>query len=134
MARKGDRRLGRSEHRSAGVYIERSRVEVAGDLVGRDKVSLGAADRELDELFARLAGAIRESGTLSADDKQHLEGTGDELRAELEQPEPDLGKVARLKEFLQAQGGQIAGAVGAIFQYPPVQDTLKALTQRLLGG
>ena len=98
------------------------------------KVTIGAADRDLDALFARLTAAIGETNSLSADEKRDLAAKGDELRAELEQPEPDLGKVARLKERLQARGGQIASVVGMIFHYPPVQETLKTLTQRLLGA
>jgi len=134
VAKKGRGGSPPGEHRRAGVYIERSRVDVGGDLVGRDKVTIGSADRELDALFARLTAAIGETNSLSADEKQDLAAKGDELRAELEQPEPDLGKVARLKELLQARGGQIASVVGVIFRYPPVQETLKALTQRHLGA
>ena len=134
MAKKSDRGSGRSEHRRAGVYIERSRIEVGGDLVGRDKVTLGAGDREFEALFSRLASAIQATDALPAEQKRELAAKGDELKAELQQPEPDLGKVARLKELLQARGGQIASVVGVIFRYPPVQETLRALTQRLLGA
>lgn len=125
---------GRGDRRSAGVYIERSRVDVGGDLVGRDKVTIGSSDREFEALFARLGSAIEGAEGLTADEKREVAMVGDDLKAELTKPEPDPGTLARLKGLLAARGGQIAAAVGAIFRYPPVQEAVKALTQRLLGG
>jgi hypothetical protein len=109
-------------------------VDVGGDLVGRDKVTIGASDREFEALFARLGSAIEGAEGLTADEKREVAAVGDDLKAELTKPEPDPGTLARLKDFLAARGGQIAVAVGAIFRYPPVQEAVKALTQRLLGG
>jgi len=120
--------------RSAGVYIERSRVDVGGDLVGRDKVVLGAGDPGLDELFAQLAAEISASPDTDAEEKRALAVAGDELKSELQQAEPDLGKIGRLKQALAAHGGEISAAVGAIFRYPAVQDAVKTMTQRLLGA
>ena len=123
------------DQRSGGVYISGSGdVRVKGDLVGRDKITQAGDDREFEALFAELVETIRNSQALSGDEKQDLIAKGEELKAELEQPEPDLGKVGRLKQFLLAKGDWITAAVGAVFQYPPVQETLKNAAQRVIGG
>jgi len=120
--------------RKAGVYIEQSRVEISGDLVGRDKVLIGANDPGLDQLFAHLEAVIGSAPGTDADKKQALERSSKDLKAELQQAEPDLGKIGRLKEALIAHGGEISAAVGAIFRYPAVQDVIKMMSQRLLGA
>jgi hypothetical protein len=120
--------------RKAGVYIEQSRVDVSGDLVGRDKVVIGASDSGLDQLFAHLESVIGSTEGTNAQKKQALERSSKELKAELQQAEPDLGKIGRLKEVLVAHGGEISAAVGAIFRYPAVQDVIKMMSQRLLGA
>jgi hypothetical protein len=134
MARKRNRTSSDVSNRKAGVYIEGSHVNVGGDLVGRDKVTIGSDDRGLDGLFEELAIAIRHTDNLSPDEKKQLTAAGNQLRTELKKDEPDLGVIGRLKGLLQSSGGTVATAAAAIFQYPPVQDAIKAVTQRLLGA
>ncbi len=135
MAKQKKTRLATTDQRSGGVYISGSaRVKVDGDLVGRDKIVLRSDDRELDGLFDRLIGVIQSSPGLSAGEKQKAIDKSKELRTELKKPEPDLNKLDRIKRFLLSKGEVIAAAVGAVFQYPPVQETIKTITQRLIGG
>jgi hypothetical protein len=134
MAGKQRRGSAGSSSRQAGVYIEGSHVNVGGDLVGRDKIMLGEADQEFDRLFRNLATTIVGATSVSADEKHKLAATSDELQIELKKNEPDLGTLTRLKSALQGGGPAIATAVTAIFQYPPVQEAVKAMTQRLLGS
>ncbi len=119
---------------SGGIHIERSDVQVGGDMVARDKITLHGDNREIEKLFQQLVTAIQNSKDLNSDQKQEALAKSRELESELNKPEPDLSNLTRLKQFLQDQGGLIATAVGAVFQYPPVQETIKTLAQRLIGG
>ncbi len=134
MARKREDELARPISRVGGINIDRSSVTAGGDIVGGDKTTLSGDERQLDALFAQLTTAIQTRRSIAADDRDDLVQKSNELKTELDRPEPDLGKVASLKNVLVSKGDAVATAVAAIFQYPPVQDTLKALTQRLLGG
>jgi hypothetical protein len=116
--------------RSGGVNISgHAKVDVKGDIVGRDKVTAGSVD-ELEQLFASLNAAIQHAPA----DQNDLAQASRELHDELAQPEPDLGKIDRLKRLLVASGGQIAEITAAIFAYGPVQESLKIALQRLLGA
>lgn len=119
---------------SGGIHIDGSQVQVGGDMVGGNKLTLRGDDRELEALFKQLVAAIQDNKSLSATEKQEALAKSKELESELKKPEPDLAKLSRLKQFLHDKGGMIATMVSALFQYPPVQETIKTLTQRLLGG
>jgi hypothetical protein len=121
--------------RSGGVTISgRARVDVGGDLVGGNKTVGGAPPEHLDALFSALIEAVQGTPSLGNDQKTHLLTATNELKRELTREKPDLGKLDRLKALLSAHGGQIASATGGIFSYAPVQETVKAAMQRLLGG
>jgi len=107
-----------------------AQVDVKGEIVGRDKIG-GANEAELDQLFSRLREAIAQA---EPEERDRLSGASDELRAELAQPQPDLGKIDRIQGLLVARGGQIGELTAAIFAYAPVQDALKSAFQRLLGS
>jgi hypothetical protein len=134
MARRHQEGDARRIDRVGGINIERSSVTAGGDIVGGNKTTLSGEDQQLDALFAQLATAIQTSRTVPIEDRDELSRKSNELKEELVKPEPDLGRVASLKNLLVSKGDAIATAVAAIFQYPPVQDTLKVLTQRLLGS
>src|SRR5690242_10910711 len=100
--------------RSGGINISgNSRVDVKGDMVGRDKVV--GADPDLQQLFERLAAAIQTTTAETPRERKQLVEASDELKSELSQPTPDLGKIDRLKRVLAAHGGQIAEVTSAIF-------------------
>jgi hypothetical protein len=121
--------------RYAGVTISgHSRVDVKGDIVGRDKIQSVSAETSLDAVFAELHKAIGDTRGLDADERKRLTAASDDLKSELSGDKPDLGKVERLKTLLTSMGGQIAAATSAIFVYAPVQETLKVAVQRLLGA
>jgi hypothetical protein len=134
MARKGRKDYPGGEGRSGGVDIKGSRVQVGGDLVGRDTVTVRGDDRQLEALFAQLDEVIRSTSTLGAAKKQELATASEELKTEVLRPEPDLGKLDRLKRVLLAHGEEVASTVGAIFSYPAVQESLKAAAQRVIGS
>lgn len=123
------------DRRTGGVYIDGgSHVTVGGDLVGGNKVTLGRDDKQFEALFVHLKEVIQSDKALNTADKEQVLAESEKLKEELEKSEPDLGAVARLKRFISSKGGVIAAAVGAIFQYPPVQEAIKVVSQRLMGG
>jgi hypothetical protein len=135
MVKKGKRPSTVLDHRTGGVYIsDRARVNVDGDLVGRDKITSALATDEFNGLFTRLLEAVEQSQDLNPQEKKETQSKSEELKEELKQSEPDLGKLDRLKKFISSKGGAIAAATGAIFQYPPVQELVKSIAQRLVGG
>jgi len=111
----------------------KSHVTTGGDLIGGDKTTISMDAQQFEELFARLSKQIQNNRDLSAAERQESIAASRNLQKELKKPRPDLGKIARLKEFLLSKGDRIAAAVGAIFQYPPVQESLKVAAQRLIG-
>jgi len=116
------------------VNIERSHVAAGGDIVGGDKISLDGSDSRLETLFRDLVTAVNTSPSIPEAQRTEVLAKSSQLRTELAKPEPDLGSLASLKSFLASQGAGIAAAAAAIFQYPPVQNTLKVLTERFLGA
>jgi hypothetical protein len=123
------------DERYAGVSISgNARVDVKGDIVGRDKIQNVSADTSLDAVFDELNRAIDSTKGLSTDQRRRLAAASADLKSELGSDKPDLGKVERLKTMLASMGGQIASATSAIFVYQPVQETLKVAVQRLLGA
>lgn len=135
MAKKTTRQKPTTEKREGGIYIgDGATVNAGGDLVGRDKISVGLGGEELENLFERLENAIQNHTALKTNEKEELSAKSKELEDELKKSNPDLGTLTRLKQFIAAKGGTISVAVGAIFQYGPVQETIKMLAQRLVGG
>lgn len=124
-----------SASRAGGVNIGHgAHISVGGDLVGRDKISKVVVEQEMIALFAQLQGAIKADGALPQDAKEELLAKSKELEVELQKPNPDLSKLEQLKQFLSAHGKVIAASASAIFQYPAVQETIKTLAQKLIGG
>jgi hypothetical protein len=123
---------GGSEHRTGGVHISGSSVSAGGDIVGGNKITVAGEDREYEQLFEQLRGAI-ESASLPAPKKNALRQGSEELQAELKKPSPDLGTIQRLKQVLVENGEGIAMTATAIFQYPPVATALRAALNRVLG-
>ena len=134
MVRKRQQESTSTVSRIGGVNIEGSHVAAGGDIVGGDKLTLSGDDSRLDALFRDLVTAINSSPSIGEGQRTEILAKSKQLRGELAKPEPDLGTLASLKSFLASQGANIATAAGAIFQYPPMQTTLKTLTERFLGA
>ncbi len=115
------------------MHISGSTVSAGGDIVGGNKITVAGEDREYEQLFEQLRGAI-ESASLPAPRKKALRQGSDELQAELKKPSPDLGTIQRLKQVLVENGEGIAMTATAIFQYPPVATALRAALDRVLGA
>ena len=118
-----------------GVTITDSDVAAGGSIVGGDMITLSGEDeKRLDVLFRDLVTAVNANPIINDAQRTEVLKKSTQLQAELKKPEPDLGTLASIKQFLASQGAGIATAAAAIFQYPPVQNTLKILTERLLGA
>ena len=124
-----------SAGRSGGVYISNSdNMNISGEMIGRDKITIAPGDPGLAEQFERLIAAIHRADGLADDDKTQLIGEAETLKSELAKPEPRLGVVERVKGLLIERGGAIAAAAAGVFQYPPVQETVTLAVKRLMGA
>ncbi len=112
-----------------------TQVRVGGDMVGRDKItSISTSNQEIEDLFAQLIEAIQANSSLGTNEKNELITKSQELKGELQKADVDLGKIVGIKQLLMSKGEWIAGAVGAIFQYQPIQEAIMIASKRLIGG
>jgi hypothetical protein len=99
---------------------------------GRDAISSQEGD-ELALVFGSFLQELRSRPDISSVDKQVIEGQVRELEATLSSPEPDLGKVQRIRKFLLEKGGWVASAAGALFSNPSLAAVVEQAAKRLLG-
>jgi uncharacterized protein (DUF1800 family) len=111
-----------------------AQVQVGRDFVVGNKIEQTAGTQELAALLSNLSAAVAESRSLSDPQRRELLSARTQLEAELVRDKPNGRKLQRLRAAFDAYGGEIASAATAVFNYPPVYDTLKSAMQRLLGG
>jgi len=91
-------------------------------------------NQDLETIFAQLRALVAAQPQLAPTEQEEITAKLSELKTELVQPEPDLGKIQRLKKFLVEKGPWLATGVNALFSNPSVVEMVKQATQRLLGG